>query len=360
LTGDGLDLVDPPLDALADDLRERLQLTQAQRVAIRKAVADKPVTVDEATVYSWESQAKQYPEVGPPGTSTFQVPLTEGRHVNCVLHRDTDGALLGILNHYPVDIPPWERKYTLNVWVHPDRRGEGIGTRLVMAAMEQGWPISVEDIKVTGPGGALTRSVARRLRKDVATAPLVRVAPGEGEGERAGEGEATVAGAGGDGGGGGGVRDSLAVAVRARLQMSDEEVDAARREREARSVAVPDDRMLTWESQARQYPESGAPGISTHTAELPDGARVNCLLMRDPDGRLVGILNHYPEAISPIQKVNTMNVWVHPERRRQGIGSKLVLAALQQGWPVDLGHVAFTSAGDAMAKSLSRRMNPPS
>jgi GNAT superfamily N-acetyltransferase len=341
LTGDGPGAFDRPLDALAEQLRERMQLTQAERVAIRKAVADKPVTVDEATVHSWESQASQYPEVGPPGTSTFQVPLTEGRHVNCVLHRDTDGALLGILNHYPVDIPPWERKYTLNVWVHPDRRGEGIGTRLVLAAMEQGWPISVEDIQATGPGVALTRSVARRLRKDVATAPLVRVAPG-----------------GGGRGGGGGVQDSLAVAVRARLQMSDEEVDAARRDLETKAVTVPDDRMLTWESQARQYPESGTPGIGTHTAELPNGARVNCLLMHDPDGCLVGILNHYPEAIGPIQKANTMNVWVKPRLRRHGIGSKLVLAALQQGWPVDLEHVAFTAAGDAMAKSLSRRMSP--
>jgi GNAT superfamily N-acetyltransferase len=333
---------DSPVEVLAEEVRDRLQLTQAERVAIRKAVADKQVTVDETAVHSWESQAKQYPNVGPPGTSTLHVPLAGGLDVNCVLHRDTDGRLVGILNHYPVDIPPWERKYTLNVWVHPDRRGQGIATRLVLAAMEQGWPISVEDIQATGPGVALTRSVARKLRKDVATAPLVRVAPGEaGGGDRAGGGQ-----------------DSLAVVVRARLQMSDEEVDAARRDLAAKTVTVADDRMLTWESQARQYPETGPPGIGTHTAELPNGAKVNCLLKRDPDGGLVGILNHYPEGIEPLQKANTMNVWVQPGRRRQGIGSELVLAALQEGWPVDLEHVAFTGTGDAMAKSLIRRVDP--
>ncbi|HWE55148.1 MAG TPA: GNAT family N-acetyltransferase [Acidimicrobiales bacterium] len=333
---------DPAIDALAEEVRDRLQLSQAQRLAIRKAVAEKQATVGEDTVYSWESQANQYPLMGPPGATAFQLPPARDRQVNCVLFRGEGGDLLGILNHYPVDLPPLEQKYTLNVWVHPDRRGEGIATRLVLAAMQQGWPISVEDVRATGPGLALTRSVARRLRKDVATAPLVRVSPVESDG--------TLVEDGG--------RDALAVRVRAGLQMSDEEVDAARRELASKTVSVSEDRMLTWESQARQYPELGPQGVSSHVAELPTGAKVNCLLLRRPDGRLVGILNHYAEAIGPLQKANTMNIWVHPDHRRQGIGSELVLSALQRDWPVDLEEVAFTGAGEAMARSLIQRVDP--
>jgi hypothetical protein len=83
-------------------------------------------------MYSWESQVAQYPRTGPPGISYFRGNVTDEIFVDCLLYRDETGELVGILNHYPTDFPPYERQGGRNIWVHPGRRRQGIGTALTL------------------------------------------------------------------------------------------------------------------------------------------------------------------------------------------------------------------------------------
>lgn len=109
---------------------------------------------------------------------------------------------------------------------------------------------------------------------------------------------------------------------------------------------------FSWESQARQYAYRDAPGICLErhsTAEL--GARlgeplafIDCLLYRDEDGLLVGILNHYPDSNSEIEHAGNANIWVKPDHQRQGIGTALLKEAMRR-WDLDLEQQNYTTQG---------------
>ena len=101
--------------------------------------------------------------------------------------------------------------------------------------------------------------------------------------------------------------------------------------------SIRDDRMHSWESQAAQYPEIGPPGISHYREELIGGIFVDCLLYRDEQGELVGILNHYPDAIPPYERAGDQTMWVRPANRRQGIGSALARDAFFR-WGASLNY----------------------
>ena len=68
-----------------------------------------------------------------------------------LLYRNEHGVLLGILNHYPVDYPPWERAGNVNIWVREDHRREGIATRLLGEAMHK-WEINLDQQRFTQSG----------------------------------------------------------------------------------------------------------------------------------------------------------------------------------------------------------------
>jgi GNAT superfamily N-acetyltransferase len=91
------------------------------------------------------------------------------------------------------------------------------------------------------------------------------------------------------------------------------------------TATVTDERMHSWESQAPQYPPTGPPGISYFRGELSDELFVDCLLYRDETGELVGILNRYPADFPPHEREGDWNIWVRPDRRRQGIGTALLI-----------------------------------
>jgi uncharacterized protein YndB with AHSA1/START domain/GNAT superfamily N-acetyltransferase len=124
---------------------------------------------------------------------------------------------------------------------------------------------------------------------------------------------------------------------------------------------VPEDRMFSWHSQAAQYPSTGPPGISYFRGELSDELFVDCLLYRDETGALVGILNHYPTDLPPHQRAGSNNIWVRPDRRREGIGSALVTEAFfrwttvpTDGFP-NRDEMRLTASGAQMVEGLLRR-----
>jgi GNAT superfamily N-acetyltransferase len=126
-------------------------------------MTDRVVTVYfPALVFA--SQRRQYAAHGPSGLSHEQHTVTEiGPHavVDCLLWRDDDGTLLGILNYYPHDVPPYERAGNVLVVVDPDRQGEGIGTRL-LAEADRRWRLNFDTQDYTRAGLALVTAYEQR------------------------------------------------------------------------------------------------------------------------------------------------------------------------------------------------------
>lgn len=86
----------------------------------------------QGTVLSWDSQACQYPSLGPPGISYFAGHIPgHDEPVHCYLWRNETGQLLGIANFYSVDFPPLEQAGNIFLLVHPCHRGRHIASELV-------------------------------------------------------------------------------------------------------------------------------------------------------------------------------------------------------------------------------------
>lgn len=90
----------------------------------------------------------------------------------------------------------------------------------------------------------------------------------------------------------------------------------------------------TWDQQAVQFPSQGEPGITYEQRVIgPPGSEtvVDCLLYRDDDGILIGILAHYNEG-NPFQEPDTVNLLVKPDQQRKGVGKSLAREACTR-WP---------------------------
>ncbi|MCU1592139.1 MAG: hypothetical protein JWP11_3395 [Frankiales bacterium] len=114
----------------------------------------------------------------------------------------------------------------------------------------------------------------------------------------------------------------------------------------------------SWESQVVQYPEDGPPGVSYFAGEVPGGLPVDCLLWRDEDGALRGILNHYPQDYG-LEKAGNVNLWVQPGYYGRGIATALALE-VRRRWPdLDRQQQRYTEAGARFLQSyLKRHPNP--
>jgi len=123
-------------------------------------------------------------------------------------------------------------------------------------------------------------------------------------------------------------------------------------------------RMRTgWEDQASQYAPVGPPGITLVSQTVAFGGStlttiIDCLLYRNEDGLLLGILNHFTEG-NPFQKPGSCNLWVKPGHQRQGIASALLREAWHR-WHLKYEDQDWTTHGDAWLQGLVERgkINP--
>lgn len=120
---------------------------------------------------SWESQVVQYqdaPEPDEPGITYYAGDVgPDVPPVDCLLfwaRRIPNGTALhivGILNHYSVDYPPWEKEGNVNVWVRQPQQRQGIATALWDEAVRR-WDVALDQQRFTESGVQLARALDRR------------------------------------------------------------------------------------------------------------------------------------------------------------------------------------------------------
>ena len=115
-------------------------------------------------VFTWESQAIQYPPNGEPGISHYRAELAPDVYVDCLLYRDDDGSLIGIFNFFPEGVPGLEQPRTAAVFVHPDHRRKGIATALMQERLAR-WSGRAPEgaLRMTESGAAFLNSQIRRF-----------------------------------------------------------------------------------------------------------------------------------------------------------------------------------------------------
>lgn len=133
-------------------------------------------TLPPATVLigHWDTQIGDYAATGTPGFQTFQAvnPRFPDAPIDCLLLRDPSGALIGILHHYGPDLQPDEEAGNVSLWIRPDVQGRGLGTWMLLLAMDL-WPdIDLHRQSYTPAGRKLAaRCLALRARAVAAPAP---------------------------------------------------------------------------------------------------------------------------------------------------------------------------------------------
>jgi GNAT superfamily N-acetyltransferase len=127
-----------------------------------------PVTIDRMPdILAWRYQEPQYANVKPKGPGiTYFRPVFEPGPVDCLLMYNADLALVGIMNLYQQDMPPWEKAGNFTILVRPDRRRRGIATQLMDEARRR-WTISFDQQDYSHDGAAFaTTYVARHSLSD--------------------------------------------------------------------------------------------------------------------------------------------------------------------------------------------------
>jgi hypothetical protein len=129
------------------------------RCSIIKYEAMKKATVTDNIVFQWEKQAKQYPQNGS-GITNFKGYVEDGKWVDCLLYYGEDNELHGILNHYPFELPPYQKRGSINLHVRLDKRRNGIATALLDEAIGR-FQVSLRKQEYTPAGERFIKKYTR-------------------------------------------------------------------------------------------------------------------------------------------------------------------------------------------------------
>jgi hypothetical protein len=110
-----------------------------------------------------------------------------------------------------------------------------------------------------------------------------------------------------------------------------------------------------WYNEPVEYEGKGVPGGISHrylevgNTKIP----VNYLLHHGDDGRINGILSHFPKG-TPFEKPGSITVTVHPHHRDKGVGSKLLNTAVDK-FGVDLEQQEYTPLGYELYRNVKHQ-----
>jgi GNAT superfamily N-acetyltransferase len=113
--------------------------------------------------WPFATQRKQYPKKGEPGLSYFrgEFPNEPNIWVDCLLWRDEKGKLVGILNHYPMDMT-LEKKGNVNLFIDPKAKRQGIASALLSEAIKR-YNVDLRQQRYSAEGAAFVNEFVRRL-----------------------------------------------------------------------------------------------------------------------------------------------------------------------------------------------------
>jgi GNAT superfamily N-acetyltransferase len=113
-------------------------------------------------VFDWDIQAHQYIDIKPrgPGITYFR-PVFDMGPVDCLLMFNADLDLVGIMNFFPEDLPPYERAGNFTIMVRPDRQRRGIAT-LLMDEARRRWTIDFDQQDYSPSGAAFASAYVNR------------------------------------------------------------------------------------------------------------------------------------------------------------------------------------------------------
>ena len=106
-----------------------------------------------------------------------------------------------------------------------------------------------------------------------------------------------------------------------------------------------------------KYPGKGKPGIAHRRIVLAPhsgGIPINYLIHHGEDGKINGILSHFPKG-TPYEKPGSITVTVHPAHRGKGIGTALVQAAQKKWKRFNLDEQQFTPLGYELYRNVKRQ-----
>ncbi|SRR6266540_5451457 len=124
-----------------------------------------------------------------------------------------------------------------------------------------------------------------------------------------------------------------------------------------RVATVPDFPVVFFTQQLTYFSPTGTPGLSHERHTVPEyspDAIVDCLLWRGEDGTLLGILYYYPNDVPLYERAGNVNILVDPDRRREGIGTRLLAEAYRR-WLLDFDTQDYTSAGLGLVTAYEER-----